>query len=140
MELMEQRYPGDPPDGDGHLPGSSAYAAFHDREVDSLMAILRERGLPLLVADTPPLGVGSFSTYEMADPKRADAFNHELSRWDARQPDLFTLPYAGPLTAYESVHGLIRTDGSHPELAPLTDIARASLVPELLDLLGASEG
>jgi len=135
MELMEQRYPNDSADADGHLPGSPAYASFHDQEIDALVALVRDGGLPLVVADTPPLGVGSFSTFEMADPERAAAFNRELARWDDRHPELVTLRYAQPLLAYEAQHGLIRTDGSHPEVGALTEIARTDLVPALIELV-----
>ena len=41
-------------------------------------------------------------------------------------------PYAGALATYEAEHGDIRTDGVHPEVGPLTDLARRVLVPQLV--------
>jgi hypothetical protein len=67
----------------------------------------------------------------MADPARADAFNAEVDRWHREHPDLLVLDYADPLLRYEAEHGLIRVDGSHPEIGALTEIARRSLVPAL---------
>ena len=129
MELMEQQYPDL---ATPQLPGTSAYREHHDRQLESVMSILRAKGVRLIVADTPPLGVGSFSSYEMADPQRAKAFNDMVAAWDRAANDVSVLRYGESITAYESKHGGIRPDGSHPELGPLTDIARADLVPELV--------
>jgi hypothetical protein len=130
MELMEQRYPGD---DTGYLPGHPAYLAAHDRALDDVMAVLSPRGVPLVVADTPPLGVGAFSTFEMADPARADAFNAMIAGWAGLNDDVAVLPYGERIVAYEAEHGNIRFDGSHPQLEPLTAIARDSLVGDLVD-------
>ena len=128
MELMEQRYPGD---GVGHLPGDPAYLDAHARALDELMAGLRTDGVPLVVADTPPLGVGSFSTFEMADPERARSFNEMIAEWAATHRDVGVLAYGARIVEYEAEHGNIRFDGSHPDLAALTEIARTSLVADL---------
>jgi hypothetical protein len=90
--------------------------------------------VPLLVADTPVLGVGSYSTFEMADPARADAFNLMIGEWAAENADVRVLPYGGPISDFEVVHGSIRPDGSHPLLEQLTGIARSTLVPSLVGL------
>jgi hypothetical protein len=87
----------------------------------------------LVVADTPPLGVGAFSTFEMADPARADAFNAMIAGWAGLNDDVAVLPYGERIVAYEAEHGNIRFDGSHPQLEPLTAIARDSLVGDLVD-------
>jgi peptidoglycan/LPS O-acetylase OafA/YrhL len=133
MELMEQKYPDvDTP----QLPGTSMYREHHDRQLGSVMSILRAKGVRLIVADTPPLGVGSYSTFEMADPARAKAFNEMVAAWDRAAADVSLLSYGQFITAYEAAHGGIRPDGSHPELGPLTEIARSELVPELVAALG----
>jgi hypothetical protein len=133
MELMEQKYPDvDTP----QLPGTAMYREHHDRQLGSVMSILRAKGVRLVVADTPPLGVGSYSTFEMADPARAKAFNEMVAAWDRAAADVSLLPYGQFITAYETAHGGIRPDGSHPELGPLTEIARSELVPELVAAIG----
>ena len=131
MELMELRRS----DGSSMLPGDSAYRSAHDAALQSLLRVLRGSGVRLLFADSPPLGVGSFSTFEMADPARAEAFNTMLADWEAVDEQVAVLPYGGPITQYEAAHGSIRPDGSHPSIEPLTEIARSVLVPELLSLL-----
>ena len=137
MELMQQRYPSDPDSSVGHLPGEATYTQQHDDVMRRVMAVVDAQHVPLLVADTPPLGVGKFSSFDMADPARATAFNALVSKWDARYTSLHTFAYADAIVGYEQVHGGIRGDGSHPELQPLTAIARATLVPRLLEAIGS---
>jgi hypothetical protein len=132
MELLEQRYPGS---SAGRLPGSAEYAAYHDAEMAAFMAMVRPWHLPVLVADAPPVTGGLYTTLEMTDPARLRAWNEQIARWDSAYDDLAVLPYAAPLAAYEQVHGSIRSDGSHPDIGPLTDIARTSLVDPLIAIV-----
>lgn len=134
MELMELRGL----DGSTMLPGDAAFRAAHDEALGELLGVVREHGVRLLFADSPPLGVGSFSTFEMADPARAEAFNRMLAGWDTAYDDVSVLAYAGPIQRFEAEHGSIRPDGSHPSIEPLTGIARVELVPALLALLEAA--
>jgi hypothetical protein len=71
----------------------------------------------------------------MATPERAAAWNAQIQRWADAHPEVEVLSYAAPLQAYEAEYGGIRPDGSHPEIGPLTDIARASLVEPLPELI-----
>ena len=137
MELMEQHYPSDPPGGDGHIVGDAVYTAHHDALMRRLIAVIDAHHLPLLMADTPPLGVGRLSSFDMADPSRARSFNALVAAWHDRYASLTVFAYADALVSYERIHGGIRLDGSHPLLAPLTEIARATLVPELRRVLSA---
>jgi peptidoglycan/LPS O-acetylase OafA/YrhL len=131
MAVMEQRYPGDP---DGHLPGSAEYVAVHDAAMERFLELLGD-GVRVVVADTPVLGVGTFSTFEMADPARAEAYNAQVDRWDVAHDEVVPFSYRSAIDAWEAEHGNIRIDGSHPEIGALTTIAREVLVPALLDLL-----
>ena len=78
---------------------------------------LDTRHLPLLVADTLPLGVGKFSSFEMADPARAAAFNAMVASWDQQYDVVHTFAYADTIVGYEKVHGGIR--GEPAILGPL---------------------
>jgi peptidoglycan/LPS O-acetylase OafA/YrhL len=133
MVLMEQRFPGDP---DAHLPGSPTYVATYERTMAEFLARIPD-DLPVLVADTPVLGVGSFSTFEMADAARADAYNAVVDRWAAAHRQVVRFPYRAAIDDWEAIHGNIRIDGSHPDIGALTTIADESLVPALLDVLGS---
>ena len=65
----------------------------------------------------------------MADPDRIAAWNAQVERWADASTTVDLLEYAAPLVAYEEQNGTIRTDGVHPEIDPLTDLARQVFVP-----------
>jgi hypothetical protein len=132
MEMLEQRYAGDP---NGYVAGTEGFQRAHDAVMDEIVALVRPSGIPIVIADAPQLGYSSFASGEMATPERAAAWNAQIQRWADAHPEVEILPYAGPLQAYEAEYGGIRPDGSHPEIGPLTDIARASLVEPLLELI-----
>lgn len=132
MAMMEHRYPGDPR---GHLPGSAEYVARHDADMATLLELLEPTGTPVVVADAPPLGVGSYSTFEMADRARAEAWNAQIRRWDLAHEEVTVWPYADAIVAYEAEFGNIRLDGSHPEIEPLVAITRDTLFARLERIL-----
>ena len=125
MAMMEHRYPGDP---EGYLPGSPEYVVRHEAGMLELLELLGPLGVPVVVADAPPLGIGSYSTFEMADRRRLEAWNAQIRRWDDAHDEVSTWAYADAITAYEAEYGNIRTDGSHPEFEPLVEIMRATLL------------
>jgi peptidoglycan/LPS O-acetylase OafA/YrhL len=125
MAMMEHRYPGDP---EGYLPGSPEYVVRHDAGMLELLEMLGPLGVPVVVADAPPLGIGSYSTFEMADRRRLEAWNAQIRRWDDAHDEVSTWAYADAIIAYEAEYGNIRTDGSHPEFEPLVEIMRATLL------------
>ena len=128
LEVAEQRYPGD---SASHVAGDAAYNAFHDSEMTTFVAILKARGVPLLVADSPGFTAG-LATSEQARPQRTSEWNAQIRRWDDASPYIAVFDYTGPLAAAEAAHGSIRPDGVHPEIGPLTELARQVLVDELV--------
>ena len=132
MELVEQRYPGDPAP---HVAGDAEFTAVHDAEMTAFVTMLAPYDVPLMVADSPALTPGGWATGQMTTPQRLDAWNAQVARWDAAWPQVTTFGYAGELAAFEAEHGSIRSDGVHPDVEPLTELARRSLVALLLDQL-----
>jgi hypothetical protein len=128
-ELADQLYWGDDA---AHVPGDETFTAYHDSEMAALIGILEPRGIPLLVTDVPPIIAGAMASEEMADPVRIAAWNAQIQRWADAWPTVEVLEYAAPLLAYEAEHGSTRADGVHPEIDPLTVIARDSYVPALI--------
>ncbi|MEQ1700725.1 MAG: hypothetical protein ABMA25_11475, partial [Ilumatobacteraceae bacterium] len=127
-ELQQQRYAGD--DG-AHVAGDAAFQAVHDAQMQAVLHLLPAE-VPLLVADCPPIEAGPWATAEMADPARLAAWNAQVARWDASSEQVITWPYAAVITGYEAEHGSIRSDGAHPDIGVLTQLAREQLVPMLL--------
>ncbi len=129
MELVEQRYPGDP---EGHVAGDPEFIAFHDSEMAALLEVVRAVDAPLVVADSPTLSVGTWSSKEMVAPGRLAAWNAQVERWAAAWPDVTMLPYAQVIADHEAVHGSVRPDGVHPDIVVLTELARETLVDLVL--------
>jgi hypothetical protein len=128
-ELVEQRYWGDDA---AHVAGDPGFTAFHDSEMAELVALLEPAGVPLLVTDSPPILAGAMATTAMAHPARIDAWNGQVRRWADSSPSVALLDYAAPLVAFEAAHGNIRADGVHPEIDPLTELAREVFVPAVV--------
>ena len=126
VELGLQQYAGI----DGfHRAGDQVFTDRHDAAMRHLLDVVAPRSV--LVADAPPIRAG-WASPEQASPQRLAAWNAQVQRWDGL-PGVVAVPYAAELLAYEDVHGNIRSDGVHPDLAPLTELARTRLVDLVLD-------
>jgi hypothetical protein len=130
-ELQELRMPGEQV---GHVVGDPSFTRDHDAEMAAFRAVAGD--VPLIVADSPSIRAAGWATTEMADPARVEAWNRQVARWVAADPRVRLLPYAAALTQYESAHGDIRPDGVHPDIGPLTELARQVLVDEVVGLVG----
>ncbi len=128
-ELAEQRYPGDP---NPHVAGDPAFAAAHGQSLEALLAVL-DADVPLLIADLPTVRAGLFVTEEMADPARLAAVNDLVVAADDRQDQVERFNYRDPLEAAERAFGPFRTDGVHPDAAPMENLARDVYVDQLID-------
>jgi len=128
-ELSEQRFGGDTV---AHVAGTPDFATARDEAMKELLGVLDPR-IPLLVADSPPVLEGVFVSSEMADPVRLDAINAQTAAWDERWDRVAVFAYREPLQAAERDNGSIRTDGVHPDVGPLTDLARAIFVDQLIE-------
>ncbi len=136
VELREQRYAGDPA---AHVPGDPVYTATHDEFMAKFVAPLADRGVTLLVADSPPLQPSSFLSVEAAQPARVQAFNDQVQRWADSSPWIERFPYAAAVVQREAEVGSIRSDGIHPDVKKLTALAADVLVPELVRLAATKD-
>lgn len=128
FELMDQRYPGD---RQWHRPGDATYRAYHQSEMDSFRKMLAQRSIPLLIADSPGAKPGPWFTPEMSGAWRLAAWNAQIHSWCDTSLNTSCFYYAGPLIDAEQKNGSMRSDGVHPEIGPLTDLAREVFVEEL---------
>ncbi len=133
MELAEHRFVGDPT---GRVAGDPVFAAARDAELERLLSVVGPE-LPVLVADLPAIAQGRFSGPEMASPERLAAVNAQIVEWDQRLEQLRRFAYRDTLEAAEAARppgDQIRSDGTHPDVEPLAELARSTYVAELLEV------
>lgn len=134
MELQEHRFADDPA---GRVAGDPIFAASRDAELERLLAVVPSE-LPVLIADLPAITEGRFSGPEMASPERLAAVNAQVVEWDQRLTQVVRFPYRETLEATEAARppgDQIRSDGTHPDVEPLADLAREVYVAELIRLV-----
>ncbi len=130
-ELADQRYAGDP---NPHIAGDPTFAAAHGDALRDLLGVLDDE-VPLLIADAPAVRAGYFASVEMADPDRLDSVNALVVAADERSTQVERFDYRAALEGAEAMFGSIRSDGVHPDAAPMENLARDVFVPQLLDQL-----
>jgi hypothetical protein len=110
------------------------FAAARDAQLDALLAAVGPQ-LPVLVADLPAIAEGRFSGAEMTSPDRLAAVNTQIVDWDQRFAQVARFPYRETLEAAEAARAAgdqIRSDGTHPDVEPLAELARDVYVLELI--------
>lgn len=133
-ELQEHRFVGDPT---GRIATDPVFAAAREAQLDLLLAAVGP-DLPVLVADLPAIGQGRFSGVEMTAPDRLDAVNAQIVDWDQRMAQVARFPYRETLEAAEATRAAgdsIRSDGTHPDVEPLAELAREVYIDELIALV-----
>jgi peptidoglycan/LPS O-acetylase OafA/YrhL len=131
MELLEHRFPGDP---EGRIATDPVFGAAREAQLDALLAVVGP-DLPVLVADLPAIAEGRFSGAEMTSPDRLAAVNAQIVDWDRRFVQVSRFPYRDTLAAAEAARPAddqIRSDGTHPDVEPLAELARDVYVAELI--------
>ncbi len=132
MELHEHRFAGDPA---AHVAADPVFAAAREAQLDALQAAVGP-DLPLLIADLPVIAEGRFSGSEMTSPDRLAAVNAQIVAWDQRLTQVARFPYRDTLEAAEAARPAddqIRSDGIHPDVDPLAELARDVYVAELIE-------
>jgi hypothetical protein len=128
-ELGEVRLPGDPA---AHTVLDAPYRDARTAAIERIMNVVGP-GVPVLVADVPPIVSGGFASPEMTDDRRLAALDAQLAEWDERWAQVSTFGYRGPLADAEAIAGSMRPDGVHPDVVALTELARTVLVDRLID-------
>ena len=132
MELHEHLFAGDPT---GRTATDPLFGAARETQLDQLLAVVGP-DLPVLIADLPAIGEGRFSGPEMTSPDRLDAVNVQIEEWDRRFTQVARFPYRETLELAEATGSgnPIRSDGTHPDVEPLAELARQVYVAELIAL------
>ena len=133
MELHEHRFAGDP---NGRIATDPVFASARETQLAELLAAVGA-DLPVLIADLPTIAEGRFSSPEMVSPDRLDAVNAQIVEWDQQFAQVARFPYRETLEAAEAARPAddqIRSDGIHPDVEPLAQLARDTYVAELIAL------
>ncbi len=131
MDLLEHRFPGDP---DGRIATDPVFGAAREAQLAALLGVVGP-DLPVLIADLPPIAEGRFSGAEMTSPDRLAAVNAQIVEWDRRFVQVSRFPYSDTLAVAEAARPAddqIRSDGTHPDVEPLAQLARDVYVAELI--------
>jgi peptidoglycan/LPS O-acetylase OafA/YrhL len=135
MEQSEQRYI---EGGEWFVAGDEEFRVAHDQTINDIQQVVAAHGVPIIVADSPPIDRGEFKTSQMAGDLRIAAWNIEIQRWTQQWSNVALLPYAAPLLDAESRLGSIRADGVHSDRAAMTELMRSSYLPQIRQLLDSS--
>jgi peptidoglycan/LPS O-acetylase OafA/YrhL len=135
MEQSEQRYTDG---GDWFVAGDPEFQVAHDQTIDAIQQAVAAHGVPIIVADSPPINRGEFETSQMAGDLRIAAWNIEIQRWTTMWSNVDVLPYAAPLLEAEARLGSIRADGVHADRAALTDLMRVNYLPVIRQVLATA--
>lgn len=123
----------------GSVATQPSFTTGREQQLDALLAVVGP-DLPVLVADLPTIAEGRFSGGEMMSLDRLDAVNGQIIEWDERFDQVRRFPYRNTLELAEALRppdDPIRSDGAHPDIEPLTELARTVYVDELLLLVDA---
>jgi len=117
--------------------GSSRYTAELDRFVGSLHEVLDQRGVPILVLESPRVGDEPMMNGDTAEPRAA--WNRVMNAWDAASASVAVVPYDDLLADPDSDEGRAqRPDGTHLEEKFGEELARESLIPRLREVYAST--
>ena len=125
-EQSLQRYAGD---SDWHAAGDAQFVAIHDADFRALLGLVAKVGAVVVLAGQPHNADGAVA---WAPTQNIDAWNAQLSAWDAQWAPVATWPYGQAVEAAESAAGhSLRPDGLHLDEQSVDAIVGGVLAPQL---------
>jgi hypothetical protein len=104
----------------------------HDAAMEELVAACDERGIELLLLNSPEIHGGALGGAQFAQPERVSAWNALMQTWLNRWPQIRSVDWASMVVAAESTPGSLRGDGVHMLQSDLDAVVKAGIIP-LLD-------
>jgi hypothetical protein len=108
------------------------FVAKHDAAMEELVAACDERGIELLLLNSPEIHGGALGGAQFAQPERVSAWNALMQTWLNRWPQIRSVDWASMVVAAESTPGSLRGDGVHMLQSDLDAVVKAGIIP-LLD-------
>ena len=128
-EQAEQKYVGD---ATWYTIADPEFVARHDAAMQELINACDERGIQLLLLNSPEIHGGALSGAQFAQPERVSAWNALMQTWLTRWPQIFSVDWASIVAAAESTGGPLRGDGVHMLQSDLDAVVQSGIIP-LLD-------
>ena len=127
-EQAEQKYVGDE---NWYTVSDPEFIARHDAAMQELMAACDERGIKVLMLNSPEINGGSLGGAPFAQIERVVAWNELMQTWLVKWPQITAVDWASIVTAAESEAGPLRGDGVHMLQADLDKVVEAEIIPLL---------
>jgi hypothetical protein len=105
----------------------------HDAAMEELVAACDERGIELLLLNSPEIHGGALGGAQFAQPERVSAWNALMQTWLNRWPQIRSVDWVSMVVAAESTPGSLRGDGVHMLQSDLDAVVKTGIIP-LLDL------
>ena len=128
-EQAEQKYVGD---ATWYTIADPEFVARHDAAMQELINACDERGIQLLLLNSPEIHGGALSGAQFAQPERVSAWNALMQTWLTRWPQIYSVDWASIVAAAESTGGPLRGDGVHMLQSDLDAVVQSGIIP-LLD-------
>jgi len=105
----------------------------HDVAMEELVAACDERGIELLLLNSPEIHGGALGGAQFAQLDRVVAWNALMQTWLTRWPQIYSVDWSSMVVAAEATPGSLRGDGVHMLQSDLDAVVKAGIIP-LLDL------
>jgi peptidoglycan/LPS O-acetylase OafA/YrhL len=105
----------------------------HDVAMEELVAACDERGIELLLLNSPEIHGGALGSAQFAQLDRVVAWNALMQTWLTRWPQIDSVDWSSMVVAAEATPGSLRGDGVHMLQSDLDAVVKAGIIP-LLDL------
>jgi hypothetical protein len=104
----------------------------HDAAMEELVAACDERGIELLLLNSPEIHGGALGGAQFAQLDRVVAWNALMQTWLTRWPQIYSVDWASMVAAAEPTPGSLRSDGVHMLQSDLDAVVKTGIIP-LLD-------
>jgi hypothetical protein len=128
-EQAEQKYVGDEA---WYTIADPEFGARHDAAMQELVETCDERGITLLLLNSPEIQGGALSGAQFAQPERVTAWNALMQTWLTRWPQIHSVDWASVVATAENTGGPLRGDGVHMLQSDLDAVVQSGIIP-LLD-------
>jgi len=127
-EQAEQKYVGDET---WYTIADPEFVTRHDTALQELITTCNERGIQLLLLNSPEIHGGALSGAQFAQPERVSAWNALMQTWLTKWPQIHSIDWASIVTAAESTAGPLREDGVHMLQSDLDAVVQSGIIPLL---------